>query len=276
VGALPPITSLAVEFLRMRVMELTLTKDHLPEARIVDAGPVIDMLRLRKSADEIAAMRMAVRIAEKALTEVTGWLKPGMTEKQIAGKLTILMFELGGGVLPFEPLVLAGAHAANPHGVPDDTMIKEGEALLFDYGTSYGGYISDLTRCFAIGRPLEGKAKEVYEVVKAANAAGCAAAGPGVPCQDVDRAARKVIDEAGFGEHFFHRVGHGIGLEGHEGPYMVEGNTLRLEEGMCFTVEPGIYIPGEVGIRIEDNLVVTASGVESLTIFKRDMVVIGK
>lgn len=185
------------------------------------------------------------------------------------------MLEGGGGVLPFEPIVLAGARGALPHGIQNETVIKPADMLLLDFGTSAGGYISDITRVFFVGKPPSGKFAEVYEAVKGANAAGRAAAKPGVACQEVDRAARKVIEDAGFGEYFIHRVGHGIGMEGHEGPYMVEGNTLPLEVGMTFTVEPGIYIPGEIGVRIEDDMVVTPDGAESLTTFNRDVTVIG-
>jgi Xaa-Pro dipeptidase len=233
-------------------------------------------LRLCKSADEIARMRRAVQISEQALQKVLNGLTPGMTEAQVASQLCIAMLELGGGVLPFEPAVLTGARAALPHGAPGEDKLREGEGLLFDFGTSHDGYISDITRTVVVGKEPSQRFKDVYEAVKGANAAGRAAAGPGVPCQEVDRAARKVIDEAGFGEYFIHRVGHGIGMEGHEGPYMVEGNALPLEVGMCFTVEPGIYIPGEIGVRIEDNLVVNPDGAESLTTFGRDLLIAGR
>ncbi len=126
-----------------------------------------------------------------------------------------------------------------------------------------------------IGQPPDDKAQTVYEAVRAANAAGLATAGPGVPCQEVDRAARAVIEKAGFGEFFVHRTGHGIGLEGHEGPYIVEGNATLLDTGHTFTIEPGIYIPGEIGVRIEDDVVITSDGAECLTTFDRDFRVIG-
>src|SRR5574341_1162777 len=243
ISALPEIHTLAVEYLRMRVHELRLIQRHAPNATLSDAGPIMDTLRLTKSADEIARMRKAVAISEKSLEETIAGFKVGMTERQFANALNIQQLKNGGGVLPFDSIVLAGPKAALPHGSPDDTPIKAGEVLLVDYGTSCEGYISDITRTFMVGGPPGEKFRAVYEAVKAGNAAGRAAAGPGVPCQEVDRAARKAITEAGFGEYFIHRTGHGIGLEGHEGPYMVKGNDLRLEVGMTFTVEPGVYIP---------------------------------
>jgi Xaa-Pro dipeptidase len=203
-------------------------------------------------------------------------VRPGMTERDVMASLSLALMEAGSGPLPFEGIVLAGERAALPHGGPTDREINVGDVLLLDFGARKEGYISDITRTFAVGRPLEGKHKAVYEAVKAANAAGRAAARPGVTCEEVDRAARKVIEDAGFGKYFVHRTGHGIGLDGHERPYIVEGNKTVLEVGMAFTVEPGIYIPGEIGVRIEDDMIVTADGADSLTTFGRDLIVVGE
>lgn len=276
IAALPEIRTLAVEYLRMRVAELQLVQRCAPNVKLTDAGPFMETLRLVKSAEEIALMRRAIDITEQALVQTIEWVRPGVTERQVASRLSIELLEAGAGPLPFEPIVLAGPNAAQPHGIPGDRDVRVGEMLLIDFGASTAGYISDITRTFMIGEPPGARLEEIYRVVKAANAAGRAAAGPGVPCQDVDRAARKVIVEACFGEYFTHRVGHGIGMEGHEGPYMVEGNEQTLEVGMTFTVEPGIYLPGEAGIRIEDDMVVTPTGAESLTQFSREFTVIGK
>ncbi len=273
--ALPEVPELAVEYLVMRVLELRLVQRRVPNAIITDAGPVFDALRQVKTADEIEQMRQAINLTEDALREVVDQVRPGMTEREIAGMLTRALMERGGGPMPFEPIVLAGDRAALPHGTPSDRAVQEGDVLLIDFGSSVGGYVSDITRTFAVGKPLEGRSRAVYEAVKAANAAGRAAAKPGVAAQEVDRAARPIIADAGFGEYFVHRTGHGIGLSAHEAPYMVEGNDTVLEPGMAFTVEPGIYIPGEIGVRIEDDLIVTEDGVESLTRYGRDPVVIG-
>jgi Xaa-Pro dipeptidase len=151
--------------------------------------------------------------------------------------------------------------------------LETGDLLLIDYGAAVEGYFSDITRTFAVGK-LDPELTGVHEIVQAANTAGRAAARPGVPCQDVDRAARRVIEEAGYGPYFIHRTGHGLGMEVHEPPYMVEGNTRRLEVGMTFTVEPGIYLPGRGGVRVEDNVVITEDGSKSLTTLERNLQVI--
>ncbi len=267
---LPEIQRYAVEYLTMRVMEIKIVQRHVPVAAMQDAGPVMDVLRLRKSSEEVAAMRRAIAISEGALEDVLGRLKLGMTEREIANMLTLAQLEAGGGVVPFEPIVLIGPNAALPHGTPGSRPLKNGEVLLIDFGTTSGGYISDITRTFFVGQPSE-RDRAVYEAVLAANEAGRAASAPGVSCQDVDRAARAAIDDAGYGEYFIHRTGHGIGMEGHEGPYIREGNPLPLDPGMAYTIEPGIYLAGEIGVRIEDNLVVTETGVEILTTFPRNL-----
>lgn len=276
IAALPEIRTIAVEYLRMRVLELCLLQRYLPDATLTDGGVVMEVLRLVKSAEEIAFMRRAVDITEQALTRTVEWVRPGVTERQVTHRLVIELLEAGAGPLPFEPIALVGPNAAQPHGMPGDREVQAGEALLIDFGTSMDGYVSDITRTFMVGEPPSARFQEIYQAVKSANAAGRAVAGPGVPCQEVDSASRKVIDEAGYGEYFTHRVGHGIGMEGHEGPYMVEGNEKPLATGMTFTIEPGIYLPSEVGIRIEDDMVVTSSGAESLTRFNRDLTIIGK
>lgn len=272
--SLPEIQRVAVEYLAMRVMELKHVQRVLPTAFLIDAVHVMNRLRLYKDAAEIAAMQQAVRISEAALIDVIAKVQPGMTEQEAAAALLIGQFNHGGETMPFAPLVLSGPKSALPHGTSGDRPVREGEPLLFDFGTTHNGYVSDITRTFFVGEPSS-KARDVYETVKAANEAGRAAAGPGVPAQEVDRAARRVIEQAGFGEYFVHRTGHGVGLEGHEAPYIVEGNEQKLEAGMAFTIEPGIYIPGEVGVRIEDDVVVTEDGILSLSTFPRDLKVIG-
>lgn len=276
VMALPEVQKFAVEYLRMRVHEMRLVQRHVPTAFVEDAQPVMDTLRLTKTAEEVAAMRKAIEITESALDAVLRSLEPGMTEREIAARINIAQLERGGGVLPFEPIVLIGPNSALPHGTPTERQLEVGDVLLFDFGTTSEGYVSDLTRTFVFGKEPGARVREVYEIVKQANAAGRAAAKPGVPCQEIDRAARKVIEAAGYGQYFIHRTGHGIGLDGHEGPYMREGNEQKLEVGMCFTVEPGIYLPGEFGVRIEDNVVVTDDGTQTLTDYDRELKVVGK
>ena len=265
---------LAVEQLTMRVLELTMIQRDAPGVRVVPAEPLLAELRMRKDADELDAMRRAARVAEEALRRTLDEVRPGLTERQIAAALKINLLRAGSGVTPFEPLVQSGPNSASPHGTTTDRRLALGDILLIDFGARVNGYASDITRTFAVG-DLDAELVRVHEIVRAANAAGRAAAGPGVPCQEVDRAARRVIEEAGYGEYFIHRTGHGLGLEGHEPPYIVAGETRRLEVGMTFTVEPGIYLPGRGGVRIEDDVVITEDGCESLTQFERGLQHIG-
>ncbi len=263
-----------VEELRMRVLESQIIAAYILSVKLVAAGDALADLRLRKDDGAIAALRDAIRISEAALQATIDAVQPGMTERVITNLLVMEQLKRGGGKHPFEPIVLSGPNSALPHGEPGERRVGEGEPLLIDFGTTARGYASDITRTFSVGQP-SARLADVYAIVQAANAAGRAAAGPGIPAQEVDRAARKVIADAGFGPYFTHRTGHGLGLEAHEGPNMVEGNRRTLAPGMVFTVEPGIYLPGDVGVRIEDDMLVTADGVESLTTFPRELMVIG-
>jgi Xaa-Pro dipeptidase len=185
-------------------------------------------------------------------------------------KLLIEMMHHGATSLPFEPIVLIGPRSALPHGAPGDRSVQPGDLLLFDFGVSVDGYASDITRTFAVGQ-LDDELRRAYDAVKRANEAGRKAARPGVEIQEVDRAARKVIADAGYGQYFTHRTGHGLGLEDHEPPFACEGDTTILEPGMTFTVEPGVYLPGKGGVRVEDDVVITQDGSESLTTFDREL-----
>jgi Xaa-Pro dipeptidase len=265
---------IGVEELRMRMLESSLIERYFPGVNLVLAGKDLADLRLRKDADDLAGLREAIAISQDALQAVIEWVRPGLTEREITGQLIVEQLKRGGGKHPFEPYALIGPNAALPHADPGDRVLKEGDVLLFDYGTSARGYVSDITRTFIVGEPSP-KVIEVYEAVRAANEAGRLVAKPGIAAQEVDRAARKAIEDAGYGKYFTHRTGHGLGLEAHEGPNMVEGNTQILEPGMVFTVEPGIYLPGEFGVRIEDDMVITTDGAESLSTFPRELRRIG-
>ncbi len=265
---------LAVETLKMRVLELEMVRRDAPGVQTLPAEPMLAELRMGKDAAELAQMRQAVAIAEAALARALPEIRAGMTEQAVAAKLMMNLLNAGSGELPFAPLVQSGPNSASPHAATSSRRLESGDILLIDFGATASGYVSDITRTFAIGE-LEPELTRVHEIVQAANAAGRAAAGPGVPCQEVDRAARRVIEEAGYGPYFIHRTGHGLGLEGHEPPYIVEGNQRRLEVGMTFTVEPGIYLPGRGGVRVEDDVVITAEGCESLTSFERRLQTIG-
>jgi Xaa-Pro dipeptidase len=181
-----------------------------------------------------------------------------MTERELASELVIQMLRAGAdSEMPFAPIVGSGPNSANPHYAPADRKLTPGDLVVIDWGAYHQGYVSDLTRTFAVGE-VDAELRKIARIVLEANAAGQAAGRPGVAAGVVDHAARGVIDQAGYGAYFRHRVGHGIGMEGHEGPYMFGENPLLLSVGMTYTVEPGIYLAGRGGVRIEDNMVVTA------------------
>ena len=218
---------------------------------------------------EIEKMRQAVRIAEAALLATLKICCAGMTEKAIVNELVIQLLRAGSAPqLPFMPIVAIGENSADPHAVPTDRALNRGDLLLIDWGACYEGYLSDITRTFTFGN-VGPELLAVGDIVLNANQAGRTAGAPGLKAGAVDLAARSVIADAGYGDAFIHRTGHGLGLEAHEAPYIFGGNDLLLEPGITFTVEPGIYLPGKGGIRIEDDVVITSDGLVSLTDFPR-------
>jgi Xaa-Pro aminopeptidase len=176
--------------------------------------------------------------------------------------------------LSFSPIVSGGPNSANPHASPSDRKIQRGDLLVIDWGAMTDGYISDLTRTFAVGK-VDPEYEKIHRIVQEANQAGREASKPGVPCANVDKAARFVIDKAGYGRYFTHRTGHGIGMEGHEEPYIRADNHKLLEPGMTYTVEPGIYLPDRNGVRIEDNVLISDTGMDCLSRLPRDIRVVG-
>jgi Xaa-Pro dipeptidase len=237
----------------------------LPAARLESGTPVTAGCRMIKDAHEIALMRRACEITVRAHRAVFASLKEGMTQAEVARLCSDAHRRLGmnGGAL-----VLFGADAAFPHGTEQPQPLKAGNVVLLDGGGRLHGYASDITRTAVFGAPPTERQRRIWEVVRRAQEAAFKAARPGVECQDLDAAARRVVEDAGFGkdyDQFTHRVGHGIGMDGHEWTYLVRGNATRLRPGMCFSDEPGIYIPGEIGVRHEDIIFVTADGAENMT-----------
>lgn len=266
---------IGIEPTRLRFLELRLLEKAAPTAQIISGEVVLNQLRLRKDANEILAMRNAVQIAQKALLATLPVVKPGVTERDVASELSLQLLRAGSDPeMPFAPIVASGPNSANPHAVPTERRLTSGDLLVIDWGAAYHGYFSDLTRTFAIG-DVEPEFKRIAELTAQANAAGRAAGKPGIRAGDVDHAARLVIDSAGYGAAFFHRTGHGLGMEGHEPPYMFAENDLILEPGMTYTVEPGIYLVGRGGVRVEDNVVITAAGCETLSDLPRELLRLG-
>jgi Xaa-Pro aminopeptidase len=246
----------------------------LGEAEQTLAGPVVRELRMRKDAAEIASLRDAGAAIDRVHARVHEWLRAGRTEAEVGADIAAAIVEEGHVRADFV-IVGSGPNGASPHHDVSDRVIEKGDVVVVDIGGPLpAGYNSDSTRTYAVGAPRDADVAETYAVLQRAQAASVAAVKPGVTAEQVDAAAREVITDAGFGEYFIHRTGHGIGLDVHEEPYIIAGNTLPLEPGMAFSVEPGIYQPGRWGARIEDIVIVTADGVEAVNNQPHDLVVL--
>lgn len=270
-----PSAKIGVEHNQLRLLEYRLLQTALPGTIFTDATETVAQLRMFKDQTEVALMQTAVDIAQQALEATLPLIKVGMSEHEAASELIMQLLRHGSeGELPFPPIVSTGPNGANPHATPTERKLAAGDLLVIDYGAAHKGYISDITRTFGIAE-VSPEQEKVHKIVQRANAAGREIAKPGLPCSDVDKAARQVIEQAGYGELFTHRTGHGIGMDPHEGPYIRDGNPLQLDTGMTFTIEPGIYLPDQFGVRIEDNVVITKDGLHSLTTLPRELRIIG-
>lgn len=240
---------------------------------LVPAQKLLDDLRAAKDEDELANMRQAQRITDAAFQEILKFIKPGMTEQEVAARLVYELLRLGGERVSFDPIVAAGPNGSKPHAVPGDTVIENGMFLTMDFGCVYGGYCSDMTRTVAVGQPTEEMA-QVYHTVLNAQLAGIAAAKAGVTGRAVDAAARKVIEDAGYGPYFSHSFGHSLGLEIHEAPNAAPSSEVLFPAGAVISAEPGIYIPGKFGVRIEDVLFLSEDGCEDITASPKELIVL--
>ncbi|MEW6724256.1 MAG: Xaa-Pro peptidase family protein [Bacillota bacterium] len=258
---------LGVEFRYMRLLEHQYVAATVG-GPLIDAGEIFAALRMRKSAEEIELMREAARIVDAGTAAAAATIAAGVTELEVADAIERAMKAEGGRGLGIT--VLSGPKGALPHGQTGDRVIGQGELVVVDLVGSYQGYYADITRTFPVGS-ISGQLREIYEVCYRGQAAARAAARPGISGEALDETARTVIRDAGFGEYFTHRTGHGLGLEVHEEPYIVRGNRALLELGMAFTIEPGIYLPGVGGVRIEDDVVITPEGAETLTRYPREL-----
>ncbi len=245
----------------------------MPAAEQVAAGPVLAELRMRKSAAEVELLREAAGAIDRVHTRMGEWLRPGRTEAEVGRDIAAAMLAEGHTTADFV-IVASGPNGASPHHETSDRVIAAGDPVVVDIGgTTAAGYCSDSTRTYAAGEPSE-EFRTAYSALQAAQEAAVAHVRPGVTAESVDAAARSVLEAAGLGEYFIHRTGHGIGLETHEEPYIVAGNTLPLEPGMAFSVEPGFYLAGRHGARIEDIVVTTADGVEALNRRPHELVIL--
>ena len=226
-----------------------------------------------KDGEEREALIHAQRISEKAFEEILKFIRPGMTEKEIAARLVYDMLRFGAEKMSFDPIVVSGPNGSLPHGIPSDKKVQEGEFITMDFGCKYQGYCSDMTRTVALGEPSE-EMKKVYYTVLEAQKAGIAAAKAGVRGCDIHNAAAKVIEDAGYGEYFGHGFGHSVGIEIHESPNANHSNQDPMPEGVAVSAEPGIYLPGKFGVRIEDVILLTQDGCEDITLAPKELIVL--
>ncbi|MEW6081950.1 MAG: aminopeptidase P family protein [Bacillota bacterium] len=247
--------------------------ERMPSCRYVTGDAVLGEARTVKAKHELDCLRRASSLADAVMNEVFGLLREGMSELDVVGLIQRAFAMKGAGRLSFDPIIGSGPNSAFPHHTSGERRLQAGDALIMDFGGSFQGYPSDITRTVFIGEPTP-IMREVYEVVLEAQEAAFQRADPGIPAQEVDRAARRVIESQGYGEFFIHRTGHGIGLEVHELPSIEEGNMDLLAEGMVFSVEPGIYLPGQFGVRIEDLVEITCDGARRLNSAARDLKVL--
>jgi Xaa-Pro aminopeptidase len=256
-------------------------KSQVPH-RVVQAPGHVEALRQRKDAPEISALRRACDVADQAFAELLGWITPGLRERDVAVRLERTMLELGADDRSFSTIVAAGANSALPHHRAGAAILARGDIVKIDFGALVDGYHSDITRMVSLGPP-PAQLKDVYDVVRHAQEAGVAAARPGAESSAVDAACRDIITAAGYGDRFVHGTGHGVGLEIHEDPYLrpaaggaaaAAGPSVTLAERMTVTVEPGVYLPGIGGVRIEDSLVVTGDSADVLTKTSKELVIL--
>ena len=262
---------------------MTVSEMHILEKRIEDTGcrvmssdrldKLIAQQRIIKSKAEIEKIRKAQQIAEESLTELLNMVKPGVKESQLAFELEYIMRRKGASGISFDLITITGTKTSMPHGVPGDNEVRAGDFVTFDIGALYDGYHSDMTRTYAVGQ-VSDEQREVYDTVLKAQLMGLAKVKAGVKAYEVDATSRSVIARAGYGEYFRHSTGHGVGLDIHEQPFVSSKGETLLSDGMVITVEPGIYLPGKFGVRIEDMVVVTKDGRDNLATLPKELIIL--
>lgn len=266
--------TMAIESETMTVKTLNSYRHFFKEITIDDSDALsnaINRLRMVKDDEEISCIRKAQEIAEKSLDELMPFIKTGRTEREVALELNRLMFANGAEDVSFETIVLSGANTSMPHGVPSDKEIQNGEFVLMDFGAVWNGYHSDMTRTICVGEPDE-EMKKVYNIVLEAQLAALEYARAGVTGSELDKVARDIIEKAGYGDNFGHSLGHGVGLEIHEKPNASPKCDSVLEKNSVVTIEPGIYIAGKFGVRIEDFVILTENGCDNLTKYAKNII----
>jgi Xaa-Pro aminopeptidase len=278
------VEEVAEQAKKLGIKKLGFEQDHLTfatysnyekavEGELVPVSGVVEKLRLIKAPSEIKILKEAADIADAAFKHILDFIKPGKTELDVSNELEFFMRKAGATSSSFDIIVASGYRGALPHGVASDKLIESGELVTLDFGAYYKGYISDITRTVAVGEPKP-QLKEIYDIVLEAQLRGMAGIKPGMTGKEADALTRDYITEKGYGENFGHSTGHGIGLEVHEGPSLSAKSDLILEPGMIVTVEPGIYVPGLGGVRIEDDTLITETGNETLTHSTKELIIL--
>jgi Xaa-Pro aminopeptidase len=278
------VEEVAEQAKKLGIKKLGFEQDHLTfatysnyekavEGELVPVSGVVEKLRLIKTPSEIKILKEAADIADAAFKHILDFIKPGKTELDVSNELEFFMRKAGATSSSFDIIVASGYRGALPHGVASDKLIESGELVTLDFGAYYKGYISDITRTVAVGEPKP-QLKEIYDIVLEAQLRGMAGINPGMTGKEADALTRDYITEKGYGENFGHSTGHGIGLEVHEGPSLSSKSDLILEPGMIVTVEPGIYVPGLGGVRIEDDTLITEIGNETLTHSTKELIIL--
>jgi len=268
--------SLAVESMDMTLSRMSFLEKKFPDIEFIKSDELsnnIYDMRTIKSTEEIEKIHKAQKIAEKAFDEILGFIRPGVTEREIALKLDNCMLENGAEGLSFETIALAGANTSMPHGVSGNYKVKNGDFVLMDFGAVYDGYHSDMTRTVCVGQSSE-KMGKIYDIVLKAQLEALKKVKSGITGSELDGYARDIIDESGYGDFFGHSLGHGVGMEIHEFPTASSKSETILKENMVVTVEPGIYLPGKFGVRIEDFVVVTENSHQNLTNCPKKLIIL--
>ena len=264
--------TLAIEKSHLTVERLEAIQDRFDTLKFTNIDEKVNALRICKDEEELVKLRKAAQLADYAIQVGCDAIAEGKTEMEILNTIESAI-KAKGHAMSFNTMVLAGEKTASPHGTPGDRKIQKGDFILFDLGVIYEGYCSDITRTVAFGQPNEEQMK-IYNTVRRANEAAIEAVKPGVRAMDLDKISRDIITDAGYGEYFTHRLGHGLGISVHEFPSITGTNEMTLQPGTVFTIEPGIYKSDAAGVRIEDDVVVTNDGVEVLTKFTKELVIL--
>lgn len=267
------VERMAIEKSHMNVERYEEIQNRFPGVSIVGAEKKLQEMRVIKDEEELRRMEKAGELADYAIEVGVQAIREGITELELVAIVEYELKKKGVEKMSFDTTILFGDNAANPHGSPGTRKLQRGEFVLFDLGVVYEGYCSDITRTVAFGEAME-KHVKVYNTVLKAQEAALEASRPGITCQELDQIARQIITEAGYGQYFTHRLGHGLGISIHEYPSVTGTNPLPLKKGMVFTIEPGIYIPGEIGVRIEDDVYITETGAKTLTKYPKELKII--